>query len=792
MSAKTRVLAMLAAAVAVAVSGCGGGGSGSGGKPVIGVSISPNGTQSIDIGQQIAFTASVTNDSAAAGVKWSQTGSGTLASSTTTSVTYVAPTSGAAGSAMVTATSVTDPTKTATVTINYTSVPSFTTTTLPSGTEGTPYSAPVAVMGGAGPLTFSLASGTLPAGLSLNPGTGTISGTPTGPNTTSTFTLKVTDSSSGGAQSATSGSLSILIALPAPPVITTTSLPAAQQYTAYTAPIAVTGYGPFTVQVTSGTLPAGVTLTGTATGAQFSGAPQGAQGTSTFTITVTDNSNPTPQVSAPQVLSIVVGGVGCGTGSESLLSGQYAFLLQGFDATGAPEAVVGSFTADGKGGVTSGTWDSNNGPNTVQSNVAITANPTAYTIGADHRGCLALSVGGTTHNYRMMVNELTTANPPVAGGARIIEFDTTGALVAGVLRTQTASAFTTGTGGINGNYAFEMDASKPGGTGGKLGYVGMMTMNGTTIAGSVDTNDSGSIDINSAGYPASPLSIAGSYTSFSATGRGTLMFTASGGGTPDTINAVVYVVAGDEFFLMSSDAQTTHPLVSGSALQQVGTPAQSSLNAASILYIGGTTGTATGSQIDVGIFTGNGAGAFTFSGDENSGGTVKTVTNSGAYTTITTAAASGRITVTNTGDTAPNMLMYYVNANTAFVMSTDNHVLTGFMEPQVGGPFTNGSLNGNLTFGSLEPASAANTISIGPIKFDGAGNVTIESDNNAIGALSLATPVTETYAVSGSGRVVLPETGTTQTIIYIIRSAKAVIFDNLGPTTNPTLVVMEP
>jgi hypothetical protein len=65
-----------------------------------------------------------------------------------------------------------------------------TTSPLPAGTAGTPYSATLAAAGGTAPYAWSLSSGSaLPAGLTLHPD-GTIDGTPTGPSTTTVgFTL---------------------------------------------------------------------------------------------------------------------------------------------------------------------------------------------------------------------------------------------------------------------------------------------------------------------------------------------------------------------------------------------------------------------------------------------------------------------------------------------------------------------------------------------------------------------------------------------------------------------------
>ena len=55
----------------------------------------------------------------------------------------------------------------------------ITTGSLPNGQVNVPYNATLAASGGTTPYTWSLTSGTLPAGLTLNASTGTISGTPT-------------------------------------------------------------------------------------------------------------------------------------------------------------------------------------------------------------------------------------------------------------------------------------------------------------------------------------------------------------------------------------------------------------------------------------------------------------------------------------------------------------------------------------------------------------------------------------------------------------------------------------
>ncbi|HEX5308872.1 MAG TPA: Ig domain-containing protein [Solirubrobacteraceae bacterium] len=66
---------------------------------------------------------------------------------------------------------------------------SVTSSSLPTGQVGTPYTAQLAASGGLGSYTWSVASGSLPAGLTLNAATGAISGTPTGAG--ASFTVSV-------------------------------------------------------------------------------------------------------------------------------------------------------------------------------------------------------------------------------------------------------------------------------------------------------------------------------------------------------------------------------------------------------------------------------------------------------------------------------------------------------------------------------------------------------------------------------------------------------------------------
>src|SRR6185312_2159900 len=156
-----------------------------------------------------------------------------------------------------------------------------------TGTVGTPYSSAFVASGGTAPYTYAITAGALPAGLTLNPATGAVSGTPTSAGTFN-FTVTATDST-GGTAATTSSNCSIVIA---PPTISVTGIASTGTVgTPYSSAfVASGGTAPYTYAITAGALPAGLTLN-PATGA-VSGTPTSA-GTFNFTVTATDSTGGT-------------------------------------------------------------------------------------------------------------------------------------------------------------------------------------------------------------------------------------------------------------------------------------------------------------------------------------------------------------------------------------------------------------------------------------------------------------------------------------------------------------------
>jgi hypothetical protein len=175
-----------------------------------------------------------------------------------------------------------------TFSVNYTP-PSILTTSLPFGTTGVAYSQVLMASGGLNPYVWSLASGILPANLTLNPSTGAISGTPSTVGTSS-FTVQVNDIDN------VTATASLSMVTYAPLAISTTSLPNGYVGSVYNQILAVTGgKSPFIWSISSGTLPAGLSLN-SSTGA-ITGTPTTAGSGSTINFQAKDANNRVVSVS---------------------------------------------------------------------------------------------------------------------------------------------------------------------------------------------------------------------------------------------------------------------------------------------------------------------------------------------------------------------------------------------------------------------------------------------------------------------------------------------------------------
>ncbi|KHS34485.2 hemagglutinin [Xanthomonas phaseoli pv. phaseoli] len=156
-------------------------------------------------------------------------------------------------------------------------------TTLPAGTAGQAYSSAITpATGGIAPYSYALTAGALPAGITLNSSSGTLSGTTTSVGSFN-FSVTATDSTSGTPSQGTRG-YTLNIAAPTIALAPAT-VPTATRGSAYSQTLTASGgTAAYTYAITSGALPAGITLASNGT---LSGTAT-LEGTFNFTVQATD------------------------------------------------------------------------------------------------------------------------------------------------------------------------------------------------------------------------------------------------------------------------------------------------------------------------------------------------------------------------------------------------------------------------------------------------------------------------------------------------------------------------
>lgn len=364
--------------------------------------------------QTLALGATVENASNVAGVNWSVSGVGTLTSITSTTATYVAPSSvTGSATALITATSIANPTKSASVALIVLGTPVIPSTTLFPGNVNVPYQAPVTAAGGDAPFSWVVATGsTLPAGLALNGSTSAatyITGTPTSAGSYS-FTLQTTDTESRVATVA----LTMVIKPQAACVLSGsyTLLFTGFRGGAAASHVASIVIDPSTGDITGEqdykdphrTTPAEALTSGTCTNRETNtgvltlNAPSG-QLVYNFAATPPASAGVDPDSAELELISS-----GSDSGSGQLLrqnlsgapttplAGNYAFGLFGADSVETHFGMAGRFTSDATGTLSAGLVDSNDTAALVNS--ALTGSDTAPD--ANGRGTLTLQAGSQT------------------------------------------------------------------------------------------------------------------------------------------------------------------------------------------------------------------------------------------------------------------------------------------------------------------------------------------------------------------------------------------------------------
>jgi hypothetical protein len=361
------------------------------------------------------------------------------------------------------------------------------------------------------------------------------------------------------------------------------------------------------------------------------------------------------------------------------ITGSYVFDFAGISPGGLGESLIGQFTANGAGGISTGIMDVNTG---AVASGALPITGAAFTADAVNgpttgRGTATITAGGTTFGLAFYVVN--------ANRIRFLRTDLP-ALAYGDAIAQTGTIPTTSA-GLSGSFAFVLSGASISGNDVRAGRLSLS--GGTIDTSSLELDDnnssnSGSGNSNPVMIPHGTLSAA-TYTidtTNAGTGRGTLTFNDSSAGTFSFI-----------FYLSSPTAgviQDNSPgiVADGPMLGQAAGPFSAATQAGNWAFtwqgqsVNGTTG-GFGEEDFLGQYTLSSAGAIS-GGVDFTEISASSVVNNAAMNGTQTLAGDGtqRNTYSVTLQTSPaatlNFSAYVIDANTMFVVGTDTHrVITG-------------------------------------------------------------------------------------------------------------------
>lgn len=778
--------------LAIGLVGCTGSGGksggGNGGGTSVTVSITSPSTAAVNVltGQNVTFTASVTGNCSGAGcgVIWTVNGIvggnstyGTIGTGTSTN--YEAPANIPSPATFnVTATSVANADVFASVAVTLTASPVAVAITSPANlTQDLSIS-------GSLPITASVTGGcgancgvtwTVNGVLNGNSTFGTISGsglsiTYDAPaSVPSPATFNVTATSVADATKSASVSVTILSG-----VVVSILKPSGPEVLDAGSTLAlladVTGTTNTGVNWTVNNILNGNSTFGTIVGTGLSvtyDAPATVPSPATFDLTATSLADGTKSAS----VSVTIIPSSCGTGNESVLNGQYAFNLAGFNSNGF-NAVVGSIAVDGKGNITGGEADENN-PSGTHSTGSISAG--IYSVGSDNRGCATIVTNFGTFTTRFQLGSITDN---VATAGSIIEFDPASSsayIASGQIFKQTTANFAAG---LNGGYTHllvGLDRT----TNSRIACAGAHTSSGGNIGNSEQTcNEVGTI--TQTGPTAGNV---GFYSAIDSWGRFTetvnsndlVAYMIYSGGAPTVPAALV----------LTTDA---NPVMAGAAYAQIGTFGQSSLSGDYVVYANGVNN-ATSSKISFALVSGDGIGTLTLNNYyENDGGAW--VPGSLAPSYIFVVDSYGGVTLSTS--TVPNAgHLYLTGTGIGAYVGVDSGVFAGFAAVQTGnGSFNNGSLNGTFFGGTTAVVGQGSSVEGDIATLNGSGGASNTYDNTSTTSQQTDQTSTGSFSIASNGSFTASSTGSQ--VVGALINSDYFLLANGTTSSYPTMVLFGP
>jgi hypothetical protein len=455
-----------------------------------------------------------------------------------------------------------------------------------------------------------------------------------------------------------------------------------------------------------------------------------------------------------------------------MLTGKYAFLLQGFDQTsGNGIAAVGSFETDACGLITSGTADYYLGPTSAGYVPSLGG---SYTVAADGRGALTLAVGASTMHLAIALGDVRGG---VASKGAITEMDPSaggGPVLSGSMWRQDPTAFALD--GIAGPYAFVLN--------GWNGFGPREAMGGTLTADGAGGLAGGPLDDKLLGNapPTTTASWAGTYDAPSGSGRSVVAAPALTGASG---NAVTYVVGRGRLIALVWDTAAGGRVFSGSMIAQAGPFSLGSLDGNCVAYQTAnyaSPGYETLNMATLTLFTADGLGGLTITSyDTAAGGNYGT--GSGIQYTYA-VDAHGQATVYVSPST-PGGKWYLTGPSTGLMLGFDYGVSVGEIVPQSPAPFSAASVDGSYFASQAPGATLRSTASSGVATSTGSGTWATTMDVNSNGVIAFGQAATGTLTVEASGRAI----DTNDNVVYLVSPDRFFLMNKA--TWYPVVLLLE-
>jgi hypothetical protein len=410
--------------------------------------------------------------------------------------------------------------------------------------------------------------------------------------------------------------------------------------------------------------------------------------------------------------------------SNASLKGQYAFLMTGQAGDGSFLARIGTFVADGSGGISGGTELVRTASNGLQQLTFSTSN---YQVQSDGRGAINLTNLTGTISFSLTLTS--------TGGGYIAETDgISGA--SGTFELQDTSAFTTSA--LSGPFVFDNTGLDGDTQNGPFpdSIVGQIVLNAGTVS-------SGVYDENDGAVASGPTAItSGTYSISDATnGLGSLFIN-------NTFQYAFVIVNGQKFHMIEIPAQgATVPITIGTANAQSAPPSTTAAFSNAFVFLAAGSGT-TSPDFKVGRFTADGNGNLgSIAMDEKLVGSSVTQIPKGTlsamtYTVDPNFSGSGRVAISflDSSNNQPyQFIAYMASATQGFVQDNSPGIVgDGQILAQTGAPFSNGSVAADYGF-NWSGVSTNNTTGV-TAEEDFVGHVTVSSatSSNVTGAMDFS------------------------------------------------------